>query len=111
MIYLNLFFITSIIVFIIDLSGFVTEIETKLAKWLNVKKVIIPKPLSCSLCLTWWVCLAYLLIAGQFGLLTVLFTALLAYLTTEIGSTFYLVKSLLQQIISEIYTYFINDEV
>lgn len=111
MIYLNLFLIASIIVFIVDLSGFVTEIETKLAKWLNVKKVVIPKPLSCSLCLTWWVGLIYLLIAGQLGLLTVLFTAIMAYLTTEIGSTFYLIKSLLQQIISEIYTYFIDDEV
>lgn len=110
MIYLNLFIIAAIIVYIIDLSGFMESLEQGLAKWIGVKRVKIPKPFSCSQCLTWWSGLIYLIIAGEFSLPTVFFCALTAYLTTEVGSIFFLVKSLLQETISEVYAYFIHED-
>lgn len=58
---LNLIFIAVICVCIIDVSGFIGEIETLLTKLLGFK-VRIPKPLSCSLCMTFWTGLVYLLV-------------------------------------------------
>ena len=49
MLYFNLFLIALICVIIIDVSGFIEELELILAKWLKVNKVRIPKPFSCSL--------------------------------------------------------------
>ena len=46
--YFDLFLIALICVVIIDISGFIGEIEDILAKWLKVKSVRIPKPFSCS---------------------------------------------------------------
>ena len=66
--YFDLFLIALICVVIIDISGFIGEIEDILAKWLKVKSVRIPKPLSCSFCMVHWVGLAYLLLSGGLSL-------------------------------------------
>lgn len=78
---INLLVLTFIIVFIIDLSGIIEEVENMIAKRLKVHKVHIPKPFSCSLCSTWWIGLIYLLIIGQFTIPMIGYVALLAYLT------------------------------
>ena len=46
--YFDLFLIALICVVIIDISGFIGEIEDILAKWLKVKSVRITKVFSCS---------------------------------------------------------------
>lgn len=76
----NLLLITLIIVFIIDLSGIIDSIETLLSKFLN-GKARVPKPFSCSLCMTWWVGLIYLLCIHQFTLIWISIVALFAFLT------------------------------
>lgn len=85
MLYCNLFLIALICVIIIDVSGFVEELELILAKWLKVSKVRIPKPFSCSLCMTWWSSLVYLICVGGLTLLNVAVALLLAALTPVIG--------------------------
>lgn len=82
---LDLLQITFIIVFIIDISGFIDEAEIMLGKWLK-GKVIIPKPFSCSLCMSWWVNLVYLLCVGQFTLTNITIVAIFAILTPVIST-------------------------
>lgn len=80
---MNLLFLSLIIVFIIDYSGIVQEVEEVLQKWLKMpNKAHIPKPFSCSLCMTWWTGLIYLIIAGQFTFMAVAYVALLSAFTT-----------------------------
>lgn len=83
--YTDLIFLTLIIVFITDLSGVVSHIETALAKWLKVRKVSVPL-LTCSLCQTWWAGLIYLLITHNFTLPAIAFVGLCSYMTTTVCS-------------------------
>lgn len=98
MIMINLLIIQLLIVFIIDLSGIIDELEKMIAKWLKVNKVHIPKPFSCSLCSSWWCGLIYLLIMGQFTIPMIGFVALLAYLTPVSYNFLLLVKEALIRI-------------
>ena len=82
MILLKLLVLQLIIVFIIDLSGFIDDgIEPALAKIFKKNKVTLKKPWSCSLCMTTWTGLLYLIITGHFTLFMVGYVLLLAYLT------------------------------
>lgn len=82
----DLLLMTLIIVFIIDLSGVIDSMESVLSRWLK-GPARIPKPFSCSLCMSWWCGLAYLLCVGHFTLAYVAYMALLAFLT-PVFSTF-----------------------
>ena len=99
---LNLFILTCIIVFIIDLSGIITEMENILSKWLKAK-ILIPKPFSCSLCLTWWIGLLYLLVYGKFTIICIGYVALLSLLTTTIYNGLLMIRDLLNKIIDWVY--------
>lgn len=85
---LNLLIISVICCCIIDVSGFIEEIEELLTKILKMKtKARIPKPLSCSLCATHWAGLGFLLILGQFSLVNymlLLLVSVMTPVTTEI---------------------------
>lgn len=81
----DLFLISLICVLIIDVSGFIEELELILAKWLKVSKVRMPKPFSCSFCMTWWVGLAYLICVGSVTLPYLAAVLLLAALTPVTG--------------------------
>jgi hypothetical protein len=60
---LNTLLITYITVYIVDISGFITSLSKSIYNWLNPHKEwlgqLIPKPFSCSLCLTFWLVLIY----------------------------------------------------
>lgn len=83
--FFEIFLIALIAVIIIDVSGFIEELEAGLAKWLKVRSVRIPKPFSCSLCVSWWAGLIYLICVGQVSLLMIAYTLLVAALTPVIG--------------------------
>ena len=83
--FFDLFLIALICVVIIDISGFIEDIEIILAKWLKVKSVRIPKPFSCSFCLTHWIGLAYLLFCGALSLSSYAVLLLACVLTPVIG--------------------------
>lgn len=53
--------IAVICTFITDISGFPQHIRKILSRWLGVK-IDTLKPLDCSLCLTWWTGLTYLIL-------------------------------------------------
>ena len=102
---IDILFISIICVCIIDLSGFVQEMERMLKKWLKIQKgdVRIPKPFSCSLCMTFWSGLIYLLMTGQFTLLMVAYLLVVSVLTPQIKDTIYLLKDTIDHIINLIY--------
>lgn len=91
--FFNLLIITSLIVFIIDLSGFVDSAEDALTKWLG-HTAKIPKPLSCSLCMTWWLGLIYIACIGHFSWLWIGAVALCSFLTPVIGEVLMTVRDL-----------------
>ena len=95
---INLLLIQFIIVGIIDVSGFVQELEAFLSKWLKIRAKI-PKPFSCSLCTTWWTGLIYLLITGNLTLPLVAFTLFISLLTTVTKDIIYLIQDIFIKII------------
>lgn len=62
--YITIVLIAFIMVNLLDISGFIWEMEKILSRWLHIKARI-PKPFSCSYCMTHWVGLLYLIIAGN----------------------------------------------
>lgn len=89
---LDLFLITIIICFLIDISGIIESIEWWLSKWLKVPCKI-PKPFSCSLCMTFWIGLIYISIL-DFSLINLLFVCLFAALSEEISNFIKIIKQL-----------------
>lgn len=57
----NILHIAVICTFIADISGFPQHIRKILSRWLNIRIETL-KPLDCSLCLTWWTGLIYLIL-------------------------------------------------
>lgn len=106
MTYLNLLLIGCILVFIIDISGVVDSIKRGLS-WLITKGRIVTedfslKPFECSLCMTFWCGLLYLLVIGEFTIVKIAFVCLIAYGTKIIKSILYLLGDVLISIINKI---------
>lgn len=81
---MNYIYLTLIVVFIVDLSGFdMTVID--FATRLTHRRVTDVKPLTCSLCMTWWSGLAMALIRHEFDLQHLALVALLAFLSFPIS--------------------------
>lgn len=109
MILINLLILCNIIVFIIDISGVVDVIKKKLFKWLYPNKqyrYFTLKPFDCSLCLTFWLGLLYLILAHTLTFPYMLFVCLLAFMTPVFKSIWLLIQDFLIKIIEGIYTLF-----
>lgn len=105
---LNLLLICLILVFIIDISGFVDTVKHWIWKWLYKTKEYRDfnlKPFDCSLCATWWSGLIYLCFTGLSWEM-VAYVALLAYLTPIFKDIILFIKDLMIKIIDELYYIF-----
>ena len=95
---IDLILIQLIIVFIIDLSGAVESFKLFISKILTKGKIQATnfdlKPFTCSLCMTWWIGLIYLLICHSFTIPYIALVALLSYLTPLSSSILLLIKDL-----------------
>jgi hypothetical protein len=64
----NILIMTFVIVYIMDYSGILYDITKLIYKTLNPTKEYmgqpLPKPFSCSLCMSFWCVLVYLLVMG-----------------------------------------------
>lgn len=98
MIILNLIAIAVIVVYVIDLAGFVEYLKMKLWKWLKNKPYedYRLKPFDCSLCMSHHMMLLYLICTGNFSLGMWGVVCLISYLSIHI-------KGLLE-ILSELIT-------
>lgn len=95
-VFITILLIGVVMVNLIDLSGFIDSVEWWLSRTLNIKARI-PKPFSCSYCMTHHIAVLYLLIAGQLTLLNYVFVLLVAFLTPQIKDMLLLVKALIQR--------------
>lgn len=114
MILIDLFLIALIVVFIVDISGAIDSLKSGI-KWIITKGKMNNsdyqlKPFDCSLCTTFWVCLIYLIVMGEFTLPHIAFTCLLAAFTGLIKSAILVVEDVITKIIQVIYKYIIEDE-
>lgn len=99
---LNLFLITLVVCFIVDCSGIMTDIR-KLVANIIYKKTKIKvdynelklKPIGCSLCMTWWTGIIYLLCIGEFTIVNFTFVALLALVSSNISGLLLALKDYL----------------
>ena len=82
--YTDILFLTVIVVFIVDVSGFTESWLHALSRWLR-HQVTSLKPFSCSLSMTWWSGLIYLIITGRFCLPLIAYVALMAFLSLPIS--------------------------
>ena len=103
MVLINCILITICVVFIVDLSGIMIELETSLQKILKTDKKLKLKPISCSLCMTHHTCVIYLLCVNQFSIMTYTFVCMLAFISPIIKDTLILFKDLIIKIIDFIY--------
>lgn len=59
---------------VIDISGIMDSIKTLLARWLNIRsnvRIIRIKPFDCSLCMTHWASLIYIIYLLLSGSITI----------------------------------------
>ena len=84
MIYLELLALAFIVVYIVDETGIVDSFKAFLKRWLNTKSDISLKPLDCSLCMTHWACLVYVLLFGTLDIFVYLYILFLSCNTDNI---------------------------
>lgn len=93
---LDLLIITGIVVFIVDISGAVESLKTGIKRIFTKGKMSSSdfslKPLDCSLCMTFWIGLIYLLIMDKFTLPYIGYVCALSAMVEVFNNVFHLVK-------------------
>lgn len=86
---INCLFITIIWVIILDQLHFWDDITSVISGWMTngkIKKPITLKPFSCSVCMSFWTNLAYIIVTNQFSILMILYILALSWTTPIINS-------------------------
>ena len=107
MVILNLFLITFIVVFIVDVSGAVDSLKSGI-KWLLTNGKMKNsnydlKPWSCSLCMTFWIGLIYLLCTSNFTISYIACVCLLSASTGLLKDVWFLCEDIIKTIINIFY--------
>ena len=96
---MNLLLIAICVVMIVDISGFIDSVKIGLKRWLGIKGGVNLKPFDCSLCMTHWTGLIYLLFTG-FTLQSYALLLFISVLTPTIASAILLIREILDFIIA-----------
>ena len=102
---INCLFITIIWIVILDRLHFWDDFSTMISGWLSggkIKKPLDWKPFNCSVCMSFWTNLAYIIVTNQFSILMVLYILVLSWGTPIISSILTLVKNLFLKFINTI---------
>lgn len=100
---IDLLWVASIIIYIVDLSGFNETLLTFISAYKG-KRVTSFKPFTCSLCMVWWAGLIYLLIVGAFTLPYIAMVALLSFLSVPLGQLLILIREALNKAIDKLFS-------
>lgn len=99
---IDLFMIAIIVCFIVDISGIIDSVKRMIWKWIFNDKIVYSdfrlKPFDCSLCLTFWVGLIWLIVQGEVTLFNIMAVCLLSALTEQITNTITLFKQLIARL-------------
>ena len=97
---IKLLLITICVVIVIDLSGIIDDAELRLSKWLKAK-VRIPKPWSCSFCMSHHISLLYLLCVGKLTLPLYTLVLVFAFLTPVFALLFVWIRETLNKVLNK----------
>lgn len=102
---LDILLIDIIVCIIIDISGIIDEIKIMIWKWLRKEpyKEYRLKPLDCSLCMSFWIGLIYIIFNG-ITLFNLFIVCLFAMLSEQITNTIQLIRYIIQKILDKIMT-------
>lgn len=107
---LNLFIISVIWTLILDLSGFGKTIDKFLYRIFYKGRAFREdahfKPFDCSLCMTFWSGLLYLILTHSLTITYIMFLLIFAWATTIEKDIFLLVKDLITKLVDIIYNTF-----
>jgi len=97
---IDLFFLTIIVCYVIDCSGFVQSIKRQfLRKIMHLSNpnpsVLNWKPFDCSQCLTFYVCLIYIIVTNHFMLMYVFAAVIFSLLSSNISGLLLCIKDYL----------------
>lgn len=101
----DLFLIAFICSFGIGWSGFIDSLEDY-GKRVWGRFFRIPKPFSCELCSTFWLCILYLILTGHLTILWIAAACVAAASTRVIVPLIGLVVDFINNLINVIYQYF-----
>lgn len=97
--------IAFILVFIIDISGFITSLKKAISYLLTKGRIVKDnyslKPFDCSLCMTFWVGCIYYLVIGDFTLLNLAYICLCSFLTPSIKDILYSLQDILTKLLQK----------
>lgn len=93
-----MFLLTLVVVFIVDVSGFIQNIRPALNVKLGRDSDKSLKPFDCSLCLTFWVGMFYAMLAG-FTVRHVAFVCLCAFGAQFIAEGIFILKDFLAAVV------------
>lgn len=99
----DLLMITTIVCFIIDISGVIDSIESMLSRWVN-KPLKLIKPFSCSLCMSFWIGLLWV-ICVDFSLFNLFILSLIVTCSPQITNTIVIIRMLINKVQDTITTY------
>lgn len=69
-IYLQQLILAAALTYCVDVSGFTESWRGALARWLHVEELRPLPPFDCGKCATFWGCILWAVIQGEFSLLT-----------------------------------------
>lgn len=102
---IDMLFITVIVCFIVDCSGVMTDIRRLISRLIHKRtKIYVEpsslalKPFGCSLCVTWWTCLFYLLYMGEFTLAYMCLAAVYALMSSNVSGLLLTVKDIMSTV-------------
>ena len=98
---IDIILVALVTIYIVDLSGF-TETLLKVISAYKGRKITELKPLTCSLCMVWWVCLIYAVIVGNLTIPIVALIALLSLLSVPFGQLLILIREAFLKVITKL---------
>ena len=83
-IYIQQLILAAALTYCVDVSGFTESWRGLLARWLRVEELRPLPPFDCGKCATFWGCILWAVIQGQFSLLTFASAAALSLLSKSL---------------------------
>lgn len=104
---LKLLIINLVVILIVDLSGFITNVKRFISTVLTKNKIKTEqfriRPFDCSYCMTFWSLLLYVVITQQFTFISVFYIVMITHFTDVTKQVLLLLKDIAIKIINIVY--------